>query len=94
MIVVVVVRYLFARRLTVIHVRKDTVAQHGSKNLDLQDKPYDEVRHQFDNEYDRANPVTSREKIKEYLKWILSKKNFQKFLLIFREWDPDQDLCF
>ena len=73
-LIVVILRYALARRLTVVTVRMDTIQQHGEiKDASHFLKPYNKVRHQFDSEYDRANPVTSQERIKQYLKWILSK---------------------
>lgn len=70
-------RYIFGRKLSMISVRMDSKQQEGGlvDNNHL-NKPYEKVRPEFDSEYDRANPVTSEEKTKEYVKWIYSKLFF------------------
>jgi hypothetical protein len=55
-------------------VKKDTESV-GKNKADVTHlfKPYNLVRHNFENEYDRSNPITAEEKTKEYLKWIFGK---------------------
>lgn len=48
-------------------------------------KPYQKVRHQFDSEYDRSNPITAEQATKSYFKWMIGKdfkvSEFSFFLL-------------
>lgn len=52
----------------------DSIAQQGEKGDQAHLlKPYQSVRHQFDSEYDRSNPITAEEATKSYFKWMIGK---------------------
>lgn len=76
------VRMVYGGSLTNLEVKKDTEAIDGQKaDITHLFKPYNLMRHNFENEYDRSNPITAEEKTKEYLQWIFGK--FQSLLGVF-----------
>ena len=72
--VCLIIHLSIGRKLSILALRMDTINSEGNlKDKKHFLKPYSKVRHYFDNEYDRANPITSEEKTKEYLRWIFGK---------------------
>ena len=79
-----VLRMIIGRKLTMLNLKMDTLSLDGEfRDEEHFLKPYNKVRHSFDNEYDRANPVTAEEKTKEYLRWIFGKLSQTDYLFAF-----------
>lgn len=64
------IQNFYGKKISILETNKDTDSDQMKIKHDNM-KPYMEIRHKFNNEYDRANPVTTEEKTKEYLAFLL-----------------------